>query len=91
MRRPRQNCHYCGRHLEAPSARSSLAMTMDHVTPKCLGGTRTVPCCRACNHIKADLMPDEWDRWRAVHPKWWRIYPRHTAKTFYRPTPGAAS
>lgn len=92
MKRPRENCHWCGRRLEAPSVRSSLAKTQDHVIPKSSGGTSVVPCCRACNHIKADLLPADWDRWRAQHPEWWRIYPRHTAKTYFRPVqPGAAS
>lgn len=84
-RRPRETCHWCGRQLEAPSARSSVAKTLDRVVPASMGGKATVPCCRACNHVKADLLPADWNAWRAQHPEWWRIYPRHTAKTYFRP------
>ena len=52
-------CHYCGRSF-APQA-----LTMDHVVPIARGGKTTkgnvVPCCKACNNQKKNLLPMEWD------------------------------
>ena len=46
-------------------------MAMGHIIPKRLGGHADGPLLPPCNHIKADLMPDERDRWRADHLGWW--------------------
>lgn len=52
-------CHYCGR-LVPPRE-----LTMDHVVPLVRGGRTTksnvVPCCKACNDLKGNLVPSEWD------------------------------
>lgn len=72
-RRRGRLCTYCRRGLEAPTSPSSVAATRDHVEPACEGGTRTVPCCRACNHIKDNMRPDEWTAFMSEHPFWWKI------------------
>jgi 5-methylcytosine-specific restriction endonuclease McrA len=56
-------CHYCGR--EAPPAE----LTMDHIVPIARGGRSTkgnvVPCCKACNNRKKQLLPMEWEMYLA--------------------------
>lgn len=51
-------CHYCGRTV------SPKALTMDHIVPLARGGKSTkgnvVPCCKACNTRKKQLLPMEW-------------------------------
>ena len=57
-RRGRGVCYYCGRRF-APRE-----LTMDHIVPLVRGGKTTrrnvVPCCKACNRLKQDLVPSEW-------------------------------
>jgi 5-methylcytosine-specific restriction protein A len=52
-------CYWC----EEPVKPSEL--TMDHVVPMARGGKSTkgnvVPCCKACNTQKKQLLPMEWD------------------------------
>ena len=52
-------CHWC----EGAFAPSDL--TMDHVVPIARGGRSTkgnlVPCCKACNTKKKQMLPMEWD------------------------------
>ncbi len=52
-------CYWC----EAPVKPTEL--TMDHVVPLARGGKSTkgnvVPCCKACNTKKKQLLPMEWD------------------------------
>ena len=52
-------CHYCRR----PSPTKEL--TMDHIVPIARGGKSTkgnvVPCCKACNNQKKQLLPMEWE------------------------------
>jgi len=52
-------CHYCGRPT------SPKKLTMDHVVPISRGGKSTkgnlVPCCKACNSAKKQLLPMEWE------------------------------
>ena len=51
-------CHWCGR----PARPADL--TMDHIVPVSRGGRSTkgnlVPCCKACNNLKKQLLPMEW-------------------------------
>ncbi len=52
-------CHYCGRSTP------SKELTMDHIVPISRGGKSTkgnvVPCCKACNTAKKQLLPIEWE------------------------------
>ena len=52
-------CHYC----QQPT--SPKALTMDHIVPIARGGRTTkgniVPCCKACNNAKKQLLPMEWE------------------------------
>ncbi|WP_027362531.1 HNH endonuclease [Desulfospira joergensenii] len=51
-------CHYCRKSF-APAD-----LTMDHVIPLARGGKsekyNLVPCCKACNTKKRQLLPAEW-------------------------------
>jgi 5-methylcytosine-specific restriction endonuclease McrA len=67
-------CLYCKRTLEAPGSRSTAAFTRDHLQPRSQGGQRIVPACIACNHLKANKTPDEWRRFQALNPQWWKLY-----------------
>ena len=52
-------CYYCNKTF-APSE-----LTMDHIIPLVRGGRsekfNLVPCCKACNTKKQQLLPCEWD------------------------------
>ena len=54
-------CHYCGRSTP------SKELTMDHIVPISRGGKSTkgnvVPCCKACNTAKKQLLPIEWEEY----------------------------
>ena len=54
-------CHYCGRSTP------SKELTMDHIVPVSRGGKSTkgnvVPCCKACNTAKKQLLPIEWEEY----------------------------
>lgn len=67
-------CCYCKRTLEAPTARSNLAFTRDHILPVARGGRRTVPCCRQCNQLKGSLHPGDWRLFTAKFPGWWKTF-----------------
>lgn len=93
-RKPRhEHCTYCRRKLEGMGTRSGLAATLDHVLPKSKGGRgvwlRKVWCCRQCNSIKADMMPDKWSAFMADNPEWWLMEKyrdrgrAHKQRTFY--------
>ncbi len=51
-------CHYCNEKF------SVKELTMDHVIPLSRGGKserfNLVPCCKACNTRKKQLLPSEW-------------------------------
>jgi 5-methylcytosine-specific restriction endonuclease McrA len=53
LMRDRNTCQYCG------GVFSPNELTLDHVTPRSLGGTSTwenlVACCKLCNHKKGNL------------------------------------
>lgn len=73
-RKSRYKCFWCNRTMAHRSQNSSLAETKDHVIPKAMGGTETVPCCKACNSVKGDRSPDEWATFMKENPEWWRLY-----------------
>lgn len=54
------HCFYCGSYI----SRKKRSATIDHVIPRCRGGTNhplnLVLCCRGCNDVKGDLLPHEW-------------------------------
>ena len=54
-------CHYCGKPTPAKE------LTMDHIVPIARGGKSTrgnvVPCCKACNNAKKQLLPMEWEEY----------------------------
>lgn len=66
------NCAYCKRRMESTRSSSRVAATRDHVTPKALGGTYRIWCCRTCNTIKADMTPAEWSLYMRQNPDWWK-------------------
>lgn len=58
-------CRYCKRPVvETMDESRPDRLTIDHVTPKCLGGTNSlgnlVVACHACNCSKGDKMPDQF-------------------------------
>lgn len=63
-------CHWCGEQVGAG------ALTMDHIVAVARGGKSVkgnlVPCCKACNTAKKELLPMEWEayleRLRAQEP-----------------------
>ena len=75
------HCTYCRRALRDPARdtlkRAKLSVTRDHITPRSKGGRATVPCCRLCNHLKADLPADAWRAVMSRWPDWWRRFRTH--------------
>ena len=54
-------CGYCG--LSIPPKE----LTMDHIVPIARGGRSTkgnvLPACKACNTVKKQLLPMEWEQY----------------------------
>jgi len=52
-------CHYCKENF------LPAELTMDHIIPVGRGGKsekfNLVPCCKACNTQKSNLLPSEWE------------------------------
>lgn len=52
-------CHYCQESF------LPAELTMDHIIPVGRGGRsekfNLVPCCKACNTQKSNLLPAEWE------------------------------
>lgn len=65
------HCYWCKRDLHAPTARTRVAKTRDHVVPRSRGGRKTVPCCRQCNQLKGDWSPEIWREVMRIFPRWW--------------------
>lgn len=65
-------CPYCERAMDR-FGEPGLAPTRDHVVPRSRGGTRKIVCCSRCNHVKRNLMPDEWEAFMAANPGWWLL------------------
>lgn len=59
-------CYYCRRRLVLKKKRHCEIVTVDHYVPLSKGGyddfDNKVPACRKCNNLKADMMPDEFER-----------------------------
>ncbi len=70
-------CTYCHRQLTRCTDRGRTAATKDHVMPKCVGGTRKVPCCRQCNELKGDMHPSVWRWFQTSYPAWWKSFRSH--------------
>lgn len=75
---PYGHCHWCKKTLLAPERCAKRSRTRDHVYPKSRGGRRTVPSCRHCNHLKGDLLPDQWAKAMAMFPNYWKAFHTHT-------------
>lgn len=58
-------CHYCGCQLVLEQWKEN-SITLDHVIPKCLGGTRdlwnVVGACLACNSLRGNMDYQEFKR-----------------------------
>jgi hypothetical protein len=67
-------CLYCKRTLDPNGSSTELAFTWDHIYPAAYGGKKAFPCCKACNELKGDMLPDLWDHFRRHHAKWWTLY-----------------
>ena len=72
--RTRPHCCYCKRELVSATPERSNSYTRDHIHPEALGGGRWVPCCRACNQLKADLPTTDWLWFIDHHPRWWKTF-----------------
>ena len=76
-----EKCHWCGRQLIAGCGvreTHSRFATKDHVIPRSqFGGNNAeniVWCCRACNQLKGNKMPEDWQLYMKDHPSWWKRY-----------------
>ena len=67
-------CFYCKRTMKDPKRRAKLSATRDHVFPKCMGGQKTVKCCRHCNQLKGDMLPHRWRAAMRSFPMWWKLF-----------------
>lgn len=78
-RRNTNACTWCRRpmisHDGYTPIRDGRTRTRDHKYPKRLGGTKTVPCCYACNQVKGGMDLREWFDFMSQNPKWWRLWP----------------
>lgn len=52
-----------------------LRKTRDHYIPISRGGSNAKSnikaACYACNHLKGDMMPDQWEQFMLDNPQWW--------------------
>lgn len=62
-------CAYCKRIMNSNSP--DLMPTRDHIHPRSKGGREIIWACWTCNHIKADMTPQQWAGLMAANPKWW--------------------
>ncbi len=66
-------CAYCGQYVPYKD------MQVDHVTPKCNGGTNDIdnlmPSCRSCNHYKRAYNLEQFrDAMQTIHKRVIQIY-----------------
>lgn len=66
-----KNCAYCDRVMDRGSVK--LQPTRDHVIPRVRGGNAVVISCLQCNGIKGDMMPEQWQVFMALYPRWWTL------------------
>ena len=81
FKRDRYTCQYCG------TQPTTSELTIDHVLPRSRGGQSTwancVLACLACNHRKADRLPDEANmrlRKVPVQPNWTPAFSKHSLR-----------
>lgn len=72
-------CHYCSRKTSLTiDYYDPLRATVDHKFPVSRGGTdeleNLVNACSACNNMKGDMIPDEWNQFCSENPEWWESY-----------------
>lgn len=80
------HCYWCGRMMLSRGAKSLLAETRDHIVPKSKGGLATVRSCLACNSLKKDMMPMEWQAYREANQEWWKLaVPLSVYRTYTKP------
>lgn len=77
-------CYYCQRELKSSKDKSNLALTRDHIHPKSRGGRKTVIACRACNHIKGDMLFSQWVAFMNENPEWWKSYNKNKHRNLSR-------
>lgn len=80
-------CTYCQRPMDRRCPR--LQPTRDHVIPKVHNGRTIVISCIQCNGIKDDMMPDAWEAFMAMHPRWWTLS-KMELRTIRRGIPSSA-
>lgn len=69
-------CHYCQRKtLPRSAGPHPLALTRDHYIPVSRGGLNIAAnfrrACNACNQLKGNMMPEEWESFMNDNPAWW--------------------
>lgn len=62
-------CPYCKRSMDR--RHYWLEPTRDHVVPESRGGRAKIICCRLCNTVKGDAMPERWAAFMIAYPGWW--------------------
>ncbi len=74
---PASLCIYCKRPMLPTGTRAQLEATRDHIVPRSKARPKDriyggiVWCCRQCNEIKSDMMPEDWIAFMASIPRWW--------------------
>lgn len=81
-----------------PGTYHELTATVDHIVPISRGGGRkgdnTTLACALCNHMKKDLLPQQWAEFMMANPGWWlldRTHRKSPRRSFVRPIPMAES
>lgn len=73
---PGLRCYWCKRQLQSTESPSRTAATRDHVIPKSQGGRHSVWSCWACNNLKGQMQPLEWQAFMKANPEWWKLAAR---------------
>jgi len=80
-------CQYCGKKFKRES------LTIDHVIPKCRGGTNhwnnTVASCKKCNNLKGDRTPEQVGLKllrKPTEPKWFNTLHKIVSVQGVRPS-----
>lgn len=83
-------CPWCSRMMvkSTPNRLGQLSRmhpTWDHYPiPKSLNGWQVVKCCLQCNHIKGNMLAEEWAEFRVRYPGYWRNFDQDCAPWFIR-------
>ena len=59
-------CWYCGCALSFTRHVHARQRTVDHVTPKWMGGDKFVDACRDCNNKKGESSVQEFREWLGI-------------------------